>query len=102
MFAAMTVERKITVGMADIKTISYECNHCGARVTFPLGYANDPRTDCYVCGKPWRTAPRNSAPGYSVEPSAWLQLLQAADAIRKLEKEAGFRIVFEFDEPSTR
>lgn len=95
----MTIERKILFGLSDIRTISYACNKCGARVTFPSGPAKEPSNACYACGHPWRMEPKQQSP-FSGEPSMYIALLQAISTIKALEKELGFKVLFELDETS--
>jgi hypothetical protein len=96
----MTLERKILFGIPDIRTISYACNKCGARATFPLGqYAKDPTNACYVCQHPWRAGNRQLSP-FPAENSAYVALLEALHEVKKLEKEVGFKMLFELEEPS--
>lgn len=94
----MTTERKIVFGLQDIRAVSYECNKCHARTTFPLGYAREPIGVCYICNHRWRGEVPQS--GYSCEPSAYTRFLGAATEIKTLEKETGFKMVFELDEIS--
>jgi hypothetical protein len=93
----MTVEHKIVVTLDDIRTISYECNKCRARVTFPLGSELDPAPYCYNCRNQWKAETPFG------QESAFKKLLQSLNAIATLEKEKalGFRIRFEFDEATS-
>jgi hypothetical protein len=96
----MTIERKILFGLGDIRTISYACNKCGARATFPPGGpTKDPSNACYACAHPWRMEPKQQSP-FSGEPSMYAALLQAISTIKALEKELGFKMLFELDESS--
>jgi|HubBroStandDraft_4_1064222.scaffolds.fasta_scaffold369632_3 hypothetical protein len=97
----MTIERKILFGISDIRTISFACDKCGARATFPLGPTKEPTATCYVCQHPWRAGTKQHLSPFSGEPSAYAALLQALSDVKALEKEAGFKMLFELEEPSS-
>ncbi|MHB8411148.1 MAG: hypothetical protein ACYDDI_04285 [Candidatus Acidiferrales bacterium] len=97
----MTFEHKIMVGLDDIKSISYQCNDCGARLTFSPDKIHNPPEFCYQCSKKWWNG-ENPQPGF-IGKSAFLKLLEAIKDIRTLYKEnaVGFKIILEFDAPKS-
>lgn len=93
---AMTIERKIVVGLGDIKSVSFQCDECKYRVTMspdeireiPRGCPNGHR---WIQGEP--------------EASQFPPLLKFAENLGKLrtatsQKLLGFQILLEFDEPA--
>ncbi len=45
----MTLETKTLVSPTDIVGIEYECKHCGARYTVPVGKFDSAISDCPNC-----------------------------------------------------
>jgi len=92
----MTVERKIVVGLGDIKSVSFQCDACKYRVTMSPDEV--------------REIPRNCPSGHrwiqgEQEVSQFPPLLKFAENLSKLrtatgQKLLGFQILLEFDEPA--
>lgn len=91
----MTLERKITVGLGDIKAVVFECRTCHARVSIPASDVRIPQA-C-PCGKQW-------TPDY-IEKSETLKspYVQFCTALKQCillqDNEAPFTILLEFDAP---
>ncbi len=100
----MTLEKRIIIGLVDIKVISYECKKCGARTTFSPDKILEPNYQCFSCQNPWR--PRiNEADFISpqktlAQESVFNRLLEAIGYLRNPEvsKTHGFRVLFEVEE----
>jgi len=90
----MTLERKIVVSTQDIKTISYECKTCGARVSFSPDKALDAMGQCFSCKAKWK----EETPSVTREDGNALKLAEAVAGLRMSEQRYGFRVLFEFDE----
>ena len=95
----MTVERRISVGLDDLKAVSLECNGCHVRLSFPPDFKGDVPLSCERCGHAWRGSQTIS--GFRESSSVLVSFVQAIPPIRTLLKEAalGFRVLLEFDEP---
>ncbi len=96
----MTVERKVVVGLADLKAIVFECreDRCKARVTMLPDNARIPQK-CPACGREWVPSP---PPETKSTLSNHMNLVDAIARIRAQEPNnewPKFRILFEFDEP---
>jgi hypothetical protein len=95
----MTVQRRTTVGLEDIKAVIFECNTCGQKITTPvdsLATHGVPR-GC-VCNVSWRI-PANAIVR---EQPASNSLIESLVTMRILMRsnDAPFRIILEFDEPT--
>jgi len=100
-FVKVTFERKIVVGLEEIRAISFECHQCKTRLTVSPDDIRDIPTACPHCSFSWRlpedakagpvaSAAKNFAFGISE-----LKIRFGADVI-------GFKILLEFDEPTFR
>jgi hypothetical protein len=96
----MVVGRRIVAGLEDIKAVSFECIKCGARLTYAPGSVPEPPMWC-KCGQMWRPEERRHP---DIHQSACLDFVQALVSIRSVSREqtgiVGFRILFEFEEPT--
>ena len=92
----MTYERKIVVGLDDIRAISLECNECQYRVTMsPDEFFRIP--DMCSNGHAWtRGEEKNSSASPVMKFTASLR------EVRELlgHKHFGFKVLLEIDEPS--
>ncbi|HEY4878048.1 MAG TPA: hypothetical protein VIH97_02905 [Candidatus Acidoferrales bacterium] len=96
----MTFERKIVVGLEEIRAISFECHKCKSRLTVSPDDLRDIPAACPHCNFSWRqpidpdagpvSPPKNFAVGIRE-----IRIRFGADVI-------GFKILLEFDEPRTR
>jgi hypothetical protein len=98
----MTVERKIVVGLEDIRAICFECLNkgCGAVASVsPDNFERIPQR-CEQCGEVW--TPINAAGLQTSKPWVFASFAIALKAIRNLINSGqamGFRILLEFKEP---
>lgn len=99
----MTVERKVVVGLGDLKGIIFECKHagCTARVVVAPDHFRVPE-NCPGCGREWMHESKVSE--VKSTSSTYINFVQAISKIRAHDSEAGnewpkFRILLEFDEP---
>ena len=95
----VTFERKIVVGLEEIRAISFECHKCKSRLTVSPDDLRDIPAACPHCNFSWRlpidpdagpvSPPKNFAVGIRE-----IRIRFGADVI-------GFKILLEFDEPRT-
>jgi hypothetical protein len=91
----MTFERKIVIGLEDIKAISFECNDCPFRITMSPDDVGEIPSKCSA-GHSWvlgQNIPTIAPPLKTFTGS--LALLRTILG----QKALGFKILFEFDEP---
>ena len=94
----MTVERRLVVGLGDIRAVTFECKSCSARLTLaPDKVDPDGLTRCPSCGTTWWTTPTS---GKVMTPNSRIfTFLSAIGPMRELQAEIGFTLLLEFDEP---
>ena len=99
-FRNLTFERKIVVGLEEIRAITFECHQCKSRLTVSPDDIRDIPTACPHCSFSWRlpedaqAAPAGSPPKNFAFGIKELKIRFGADVI-------GFKILLEFDEPRT-
>jgi len=98
----MTIEKRIIVGVEDIKLVSYECKKCGARISFTPDKPLDPAAQCFKCIHAWLPS-SNSSDGRESEykrESLFYRLLEVIGLLRNpdVSKTYGFRVLFEFEQ----
>lgn len=95
----MTVERRIIVGLEDIKAVSLECNECHSKITLPPDLKSDIPASCERCNHPWR-APQVVGSIRTCD-SIIATFTHSIPTIRELmhAKSFGFSVLLEFDEP---
>jgi hypothetical protein len=96
----MTIERKVIVGVEDVKAVIFECKGCKARVTISPDGARIPQR-CPNCQEQWLSS---SVSTTSTSLSAYVAFLESLGKMREKALETNgewpkFRILFEFDEP---
>jgi hypothetical protein len=106
----MTFERKIVVGIEDVKSLSLECNKCKTKVTHsPEEIAIPNQCPNPACNARWMPL-RGSGQNETLLPARF-KLVNAIKEIRKRAREnsveglgeiVGFRILLEFDESDAR
>ena len=94
----MTFERKIVVGLEEIRAVSFECHKCSSRLTVSPDDIRDIPAACPHCNFSWRL-PEDP----NVEPTV-SPLKSFAFGIREVKIRfgadvVGFKILLEFDEP---
>jgi len=94
----VTFERKIVVGLEEIRAITFECHKCKSRLTVSPDDIRDIPIACPHCNFSWRLPEDPSAVPSGSLPKAFafgireLKIRFGADVI-------GFKILLEFDEP---
>lgn len=88
----MTVERRMIVGVGDIRAVCLECGRCKARLV-SLPDKVEALSSCPACRQPW--------PETSALVSPLKALLEAIPGARLLESQAtdGVKVLLEFDAP---
>lgn len=96
----MTVERRLVVGLGDIRSIILECNKCKARMSAnPEAFYGIPEK-CSFCNDIWWLRGEASPFQQSGKGTAEA-LINSMRTMRTIlqEKKDTFKILFEFDEP---
>lgn len=92
----MTIERRIVVSLADIRTVSFQCDSCKYRVNMPPDNIVEIPHGCPY-GHKWHHGEHETMRGkpldYLFSGLAKLRLLTS-------QKATGFQILLEYDEPS--
>lgn len=98
----MTVEHRLVVGLGDIRAVTLECKHCGARLSHsPEGLKRGDLWKCPSCHRDWLS----DSLVHSQRPTSDLALfLLTLSASRKTQQEGtdsavGVRVFLEFDAP---
>jgi hypothetical protein len=106
----MTCERRLLISLGDIKSISYECKFCGARISVSPDEAVIAPDRCVQCKKDWQSddfVPQGAPTSRSLMEAALPWHFKLVRAIcdgrnQEITKAAGFRILLEFEEPLTQ
>jgi len=85
----MVIERRMVVGIEDIKAVSFECTSCKARLTRSPDSMEVPFT-CPHCGAQWR--------GHEPMEPPIVRIVVGIVQLRKTPQK-GFKLLFEFEEP---
>lgn len=94
----MTIERKIIVGLEDIKAVTFECDVCHSRITMNPNKAHEIPFQCAECKKSWHPLPMQTDGTIA---SPFFTFLDALAKLRMVgPKNAGFQILLEFEEPN--
>jgi hypothetical protein len=88
---SMTVERKIVVGLGDIKAIRFQCKKCGASISLTETNKFAMPLKCVACPVEFRSS----------VPTHHSALAEFSDAILNLRKfpNENCELLFEFDDP---
>jgi hypothetical protein len=91
----MTIERRIAVGLGDIKTISFQCNLCSYQITMSPDEIGEIPHQC-AKGHRWLPGEHQASQKQPV-----IKFLEALVELRTLtvNKVLGFHILLGFDEP---
>ncbi len=95
----MTFERKIVVGLEEIRAITFECHQCKSRLTVSPDDIRDIPIACPHCNFSWRLP---EDPSRGAEPAHRRKILRLEFKELKIRFGAdviGFKILLEFDEP---
>lgn len=104
----MTSEKRIVVGIEDLRSLSLECNKCKARLTYSFGNVGKVPLKCPnpTCNEEWCLEDMIYNVTESKRP-VLLRLFSAitearqkieGDKVEKPTQSVGFRILLEFDE----
>lgn len=95
----MTVERRYVVGLADIRSFTFECTHCSGRLSLKPGPVNpDMLAQCPMCSAPWLG--EGMAQGrYPTDPVMAMLKSLFPSIESQSDPTSCVRILFEFDEP---
>src|SRR5437870_2402351 len=95
----MTIERRIIVGLPDIKAIVLECIGCGARLSIPPDSVRELPNQCQHCNRAWSI---DNTSDYQSKRSPVRNFAEAIEIIRRIMQRTGsglgVRILMEFDE----
>jgi hypothetical protein len=96
----MTFERKMIVGLDDIKAVTFECNECKTRTTIPVDKLQGVPRSCASCNAVWQIKELGNY--VTTSGPAEMALIQAIITIRILirQNKDTFRILLEFEEPN--
>jgi hypothetical protein len=97
----MTFERKIVVGIDDVKAVTFECLACKARTTILADSMREVPRVCSSCNAPWYRDGLGIPTHVSTSVPAATAFIQSIVTMRVMlrEKKDVFRILLEFDEP---
>jgi hypothetical protein len=95
----MTIERRTSLGLDDIKAVTFECGQCKARTTTPVTSLKLPPQTCASCNSVWWSG-RDVATNTSTSAPAPVGFIQALIVLRALirDNKDDFRILLEFDD----
>jgi hypothetical protein len=101
----MTVERRLVVGLKDIRAVTCECKKCGARLTLNTDSLRTALTtgrlsECPSCREFWLAASVTNGRKFTSETVMLLNAFALSAETQEAET-IGVRILFEFDEPQT-
>ena len=101
----MTSERRIVVGLGDIRAVTFECKSCGVRVSYQPddSHLMPVNTNCPACNEDWWTTSTTRGSVFGTQADIVANLLTGLQGVRKLadQKSVGFRLLLEYDEPTT-
>ena len=96
----MTIERRMIVGIDDIKAVTFECSKCGARMPIAVGSLREVPQQCPSCNEVWWRS--NDFPTHvstsGPAATAFIQAVRVSAAMIR-DKTDTFRILLEFEEP---
>jgi len=96
----MTIERRMIVGIDDVKAVRFECSKWGARTPIAVGSLREVPQQCPSCNEVWWRSNDFVTHVTTTGPaaSAFIQEVRVLAAITRDKKDA-FRILLEFEEP---
>jgi hypothetical protein len=90
------MERILSVGLDDIRAVTFECGTCKTRITKPAAGLQTPPQKCDSCGTRWWNT-SDLAQHVSTTGPALLSFVQALSKLRA--DITIFRVLLEFEEP---
>jgi hypothetical protein len=96
----MTMERRLIVGIDDIKAVTFECSKCHARIPIAVSSLHEAPQQCPSCSEVWwRSNDFATNVTTSGPPAmAFIQAIRVSAAMIRDKKDT-FRILLEFEEP---
>jgi len=96
----MTIERRMTVGIDDIKAVTFECSKCGGRTPIAVGSLREVPQQCPSCNEVWWRSNDFATHVTTSGPAAmaFIQAVRVLAAITRDKKDT-FHILLEFEEP---
>lgn len=96
----MTIERRMIVGIDDIKAVTFECSKCTGRIPIAISSLRDVPQQCPSCNEVWwRINDFSTHVTTSGPPAmAFIQAVRVFAAMIRDKKDT-FRILLEFQEP---
>lgn len=97
----MAIERKLIVGIEDIKALVFECNSCLSRLSVAPAHLTM-LTRCPQCNREWSLLDPFERLDQVISPFA--NFASSVERLRSLTKQAtevaGFRMLIELEEPN--
>jgi len=95
----MAIERRIIVGIDDIKAVTFQCSSCGARTPVPINSLSEVPQQCNSCQVVWWRS-NDFASHVTTSGPAATAFIQAIGVLAALirDKKDTFRILLEFEE----
>jgi hypothetical protein len=99
----MTIERKIIIGLEDIKAVIFACHSCLSRVSVPPQVGSHMRipTECPQCRAKWSLLDPVKYGDHVATP--YVNFVMSLQRLRAFTKETtdatGFTVLLEFQEP---
>ncbi len=96
----MAIERRIVVGIDDIKAVTFQCSSCGARTQVPVSSLSEVPQQCNSCQAIWWSSNDFATHVTTSGPTAtaFIQAIRIFAALIRDNKDT-FRILLEFEEP---
>lgn len=96
----MTIERRMILGVDDVKAVTFECSKCAARTPIGVGSLREVPQQCPSCNEVWWRSNDFATHVTTSRPAAtaFIQALRVLAAITRDKKDT-FRIFLEFEEP---
>jgi len=96
----MTIERRIILGIDDIKAVTFKCSTCHARTPVAINSLREVPQQCNSCQAIWWRS-NDFATHVSTSGPAGTAIVQAIRTFATMIRDGQdtFRILFEFEEP---
>ncbi len=98
----MTVERRMIVGIDDIRAVAFQCSACKTRLTIPADSLREVPRQCTSCNAVWWRGDEITTHVSTSGPAAmaFIQAIRTLAVMMRLKKDA-FRIFLELEEPKS-
>ena len=95
----MTVERRIVVGLDDIKAISFECTQCFTRHTVTPDNPGEVPYQCARCGAVWVPGVNGVNLANRAKPLIRILIETISKILVTMKEDHPVRVLLEFEEP---